>query len=109
MKCVSLPDGEATGVCRPAARLAISACAAKQCVAPLCGASFNGMSQPLMARNRGRGGESSAPLGIFSYIERENPKAAVHVDKEIAQAVRRLLDFPESGRVRILRVPGVQM
>jgi len=28
----------------------------------------------------------------------ENPKAAVHVDEEIARAVRRLLDFPESGR-----------
>lgn len=35
---------------------------------------------------------------IFSYIESENPNAAVHVDEEIARAVRRLLDFPESGR-----------
>ncbi|RVJ06858.1 type II toxin-antitoxin system RelE/ParE family toxin [Sinorhizobium meliloti] len=35
---------------------------------------------------------------IFSYIERENPRAAVHVDEEIVSAVRRLLDFPESGR-----------
>ena len=35
---------------------------------------------------------------IFSYIESENPKAAIHVDEEIARAVRRLLDFPESGR-----------
>ncbi|RVK71034.1 type II toxin-antitoxin system RelE/ParE family toxin, partial [Sinorhizobium meliloti] len=31
---------------------------------------------------------------IFSYIERENPRAAVHVDEEIVSAVRRLLDFP---------------
>lgn len=35
---------------------------------------------------------------IFNYIESENPKAAVHVDEEIVRAVRRLLDFPESGR-----------
>jgi toxin ParE1/3/4 len=35
---------------------------------------------------------------IFSYIERENPMAAVHVDEEIVRAARRLLDFPESGR-----------
>lgn len=35
---------------------------------------------------------------IFSYIESENPRAAVHVDEEIVRAVRRLLDFPESGR-----------
>ena len=35
---------------------------------------------------------------IFSYIESENPRAAVHVDEEIARAVQRLLDFPDSGR-----------
>jgi toxin ParE1/3/4 len=35
---------------------------------------------------------------IFSHIERENPKAAIHVDEEIVRAARRLLDFPESGR-----------
>lgn len=35
---------------------------------------------------------------IFSYIEAENPRAAVHVDEQIADAVRRLLDFPDSGR-----------
>ncbi|PDT80228.1 hypothetical protein CO676_28710 [Sinorhizobium sp. BJ1] len=35
---------------------------------------------------------------IFSYIERENPRAAVHVHEELASAARRLLDFPESGR-----------
>ena len=36
--------------------------------------------------------------GIFSYIEVENPRAAVHVDEQIAYAARRLLDFPDSGR-----------
>ena len=30
--------------------------------------------------------------GIFSYIEAENPRAAVHVDEQIANAARRLLD-----------------
>ena len=35
---------------------------------------------------------------IFSYIEAENPLAAVHVDERIADAARRLLDFPDSGR-----------
>ena len=35
---------------------------------------------------------------IFSYIEAESPRAAVHVDEQIVDAVRRLLDFPESGR-----------
>ncbi|MCS3453298.1 addiction module RelE/StbE family toxin [Bradyrhizobium elkanii] len=35
---------------------------------------------------------------IFSYIEAENPRAAVHVDEQIADAARRLLDFPDSGR-----------
>jgi addiction module RelE/StbE family toxin len=49
---------------------------------------------------------------IFSYIETENPRAAVHVDEKIARAARRLLDFPESGRpgrvagTRELVVPG---
>ncbi|MDW9773635.1 hypothetical protein GOA89_19000 [Sinorhizobium meliloti] len=38
---------------------------------------------------------------IFSYIEGENPRAAVHVDEEIVSAVRRMLDFPDRppGRV----------
>ena len=36
--------------------------------------------------------------GIFSYIEAENPRAAVLVDEQIADAARRLLDFPDSGR-----------
>ncbi|MGY3440828.1 MULTISPECIES: type II toxin-antitoxin system RelE/ParE family toxin [unclassified Bradyrhizobium] len=35
---------------------------------------------------------------IFSYIEAENPRAAVHVDEQIADTARRLLDFPDSGR-----------
>jgi toxin ParE1/3/4 len=35
---------------------------------------------------------------IFTYIEAENPGAAVHVAEQIVSAVRRLLDFPESGR-----------
>ncbi len=35
---------------------------------------------------------------IFKYIEAENPRAAVNVDDQIVAAVRRLLDFPESGR-----------
>lgn len=35
---------------------------------------------------------------IFSYIEAENPLAAVHVDERSADAARRLLDFPDSGR-----------
>ncbi|MBY5318722.1 type II toxin-antitoxin system mRNA interferase toxin, RelE/StbE family [Rhizobium johnstonii] len=35
---------------------------------------------------------------IFTYIEIENPRAAVHVDQKIVLAVRRLVEFPESGR-----------
>ncbi|MQX67809.1 type II toxin-antitoxin system RelE/ParE family toxin [Sinorhizobium meliloti] len=34
---------------------------------------------------------------IFSYIERENPRAAVHVDEEVVSAGRPL-DFPEIRR-----------
>ena len=36
---------------------------------------------------------------IFTYIEADNPAAAVLIDKRIAAAARRLLDFPASGRV----------
>jgi toxin ParE1/3/4 len=36
---------------------------------------------------------------IFSHIEAHNPLAAVHIDEQIARAVQRLLEFPESGRV----------
>lgn len=35
---------------------------------------------------------------IFSYIEADNQRAAVHVDEQIAAAVQRLIEFPESGR-----------
>jgi toxin ParE1/3/4 len=35
---------------------------------------------------------------IFSHIEADNPRAAVHVDEQIVAAVRRLIEFPESGR-----------
>ncbi|MGO7741049.1 type II toxin-antitoxin system RelE/ParE family toxin, partial [Rhizobium johnstonii] len=35
---------------------------------------------------------------IFTYIEIENPRAAVHVEQKIVLAVRRLVQFPESGR-----------
>lgn len=36
--------------------------------------------------------------GIFTHIEADNPSAAVTVDERIVAAVRRLWDFPESGR-----------
>ena len=36
---------------------------------------------------------------IFTYLEAENPAAAVLIDERIAAAARRLLDFPASGRV----------
>ena len=35
---------------------------------------------------------------IFSHIEADSPRAAIHVDEQIAAAVRRLIEFPESGR-----------
>ena len=35
---------------------------------------------------------------IFSCIEVDNPRAAAEIDERIALAVRRLLQFPESGR-----------
>ena len=35
---------------------------------------------------------------IFSHIEADSPRAAVHVDEQIVAAVRRLTEFPESGR-----------
>ncbi|WP_085737312.1 type II toxin-antitoxin system mRNA interferase toxin, RelE/StbE family [Rhizobium sp. CIAT894] len=43
---------------------------------------------------------------IFAYIEAENPSAAVHVDQKIALTVRRLVDFPESGRQG--RIAGIR-
>lgn len=36
--------------------------------------------------------------GIFTYIEAHNPTAAIAIDERIVAAVRRLHDFPESGR-----------
>ena len=36
---------------------------------------------------------------IFSYIETDDPRAAITVDERIQKAVRRLVDFPESGRI----------
>ncbi len=36
--------------------------------------------------------------GIFDYIEADSPRAAVTVDKAIADAAKRLIDFPVSGR-----------
>jgi len=36
---------------------------------------------------------------IFSFIEADNPSAAILVDEKIVAAARRLIDFPASGRV----------
>lgn len=36
---------------------------------------------------------------IFTFIEADNPSAAVLVDERIVVAVHRLIDFPASGRV----------
>ena len=35
---------------------------------------------------------------IFSYIEQDDPRAAVLVDNRVSAQVRRLMQFPESGR-----------
>jgi addiction module RelE/StbE family toxin len=35
---------------------------------------------------------------IYDFIEADDPRAAALVDARIADAVERLLDFPESGR-----------
>lgn len=43
---------------------------------------------------------------IFTHIEADSPRAAVAVDEHIAQAVLRLVEFPESGRSG--RVPGTR-
>lgn len=43
---------------------------------------------------------------IFTYIEADNPSAAVVVDERIVTAVRRLIDFPASGRLG--RVAGTR-
>jgi addiction module RelE/StbE family toxin len=44
--------------------------------------------------------------GIFTHIEADNPKAAIHVDEQIVLSVRRLVEFPESGRLG--RVAGTR-
>jgi addiction module RelE/StbE family toxin len=44
--------------------------------------------------------------GIFTYIRAENPKAAVLIDQQVASAARRLLEFPESGRIE--RIEGTR-
>jgi toxin ParE1/3/4 len=36
---------------------------------------------------------------IFTFIEADNPTAAIMVDERIVAAARRLIDFPGSGRV----------
>lgn len=36
---------------------------------------------------------------IFTFIETENPQAAVLIDERLAAAANRRKDFPESGRV----------
>jgi len=36
---------------------------------------------------------------IFSFIEADDPRAAVMVDERIENAMWRLIDFPESGRI----------
>lgn len=36
---------------------------------------------------------------IFTYIEADNPAAAILIDERIVSAARRLLDFPANGRL----------
>ncbi|WP_409564084.1 type II toxin-antitoxin system RelE/ParE family toxin [Rhizobium sp. RHZ02] len=38
---------------------------------------------------------------IFTYIETDNPSAAVLIDERIVDATRRLIDFPVSGRTAV--------
>ncbi|MBA4798857.1 MAG: type II toxin-antitoxin system RelE/ParE family toxin [Rhizobiales bacterium] len=45
-------------------------------------------------------------LAIFDFIEQENPAAAVRIDTKIELGIRRLLQFPESGRTG--RVTGTR-
>jgi addiction module RelE/StbE family toxin len=37
--------------------------------------------------------------GIFTYIEADNPSAAVLIDERSVAATRDLIDFPASGRI----------
>lgn len=43
---------------------------------------------------------------IFDYIEADNPRAAAAVDELISQRIKRLTQFPESGRAG--RVEGTR-
>ncbi|MDB5709614.1 MAG: type toxin-antitoxin system mRNA interferase toxin, RelE/StbE family [Sphingomonas bacterium] len=43
---------------------------------------------------------------IYAYIEADNPRAAIAVDKRIEAVAWRLIDFPESGRIG--RVEGTR-
>jgi len=43
---------------------------------------------------------------IFTYIETDNPSAAILIDERIVAATRRLIDFPVSGRIG--RIPGTR-
>jgi addiction module RelE/StbE family toxin len=43
---------------------------------------------------------------IYDHIEADDPRAAALVDTRIAEAVTRLIDFPESGRLG--RVEGTR-
>lgn len=36
---------------------------------------------------------------IFDFIEQDNPRAAIEIDTRIAEQIRRLILFPESGRI----------
>ncbi|MGY2227208.1 type II toxin-antitoxin system RelE/ParE family toxin [Pseudomonas gingeri] len=44
--------------------------------------------------------------GIFDFIEQDNPRAAIKTDDRIDEQVKRLLLFPESGRLG--RIPGTR-
>lgn len=43
---------------------------------------------------------------IFTHIETDNPRAAAHIDERIVLSARRLMEFPESGRLG--RIPGTR-
>ncbi|MES2046124.1 MAG: type II toxin-antitoxin system RelE/ParE family toxin [Pseudomonadota bacterium] len=43
---------------------------------------------------------------IYAFIEADDPRAAILVDERIEAATRRLIDFPDSGRVG--RVEGTR-
>ncbi len=43
---------------------------------------------------------------IFSYIEADNPHAAIRIDEQIETAAKQLIAFPDSGRPG--RIPGTR-